>query len=42
MPQPKRYERTHDFTHRDPDRTDHAAIHEELDEACVSLTQIHD
>ena len=39
MPQPKRYERTHDFTHRDPDRTDHAAINEELDDVSISINQ---
>lgn len=40
--QPQKYERTTDFTERDGDDTDHAAINEEFDAAALSINQVRE
>lgn len=40
MPQPQAYERQTDFTERDGDDTDHAALNQELDAAALSINEI--
>lgn len=42
MPQPQAYERQTDFTERDGDDTDHAALNQELDAAALSIEGIRD
>lgn len=42
MAQPQQYEREVDFTERDGDDTNHAAINSELDAAALSINQIRD
>lgn len=42
MPQPQEYERREDFTDRDGDDTNHAALNDELDAAALSINQLRD